>query len=340
MGHGFEAYDNLMLGSNKPAWHGMGNVIDGQPEKEEAMQASGLTWTVGTEPVTAPNGRGGYFNVPGKVFTVRNDLPLDSTARILGIVSTRYAIFQNEVLFDLSDSLVGAGGAHYESAGSLRNGKIVWVLAVLPGDLTVLDDKLVKFLFIRNSHDGTSKCEAFFTPIRVVCANTMMMALRMASVKVAFRHSGDPIKQIEEAKRVLGLADQYFGEHAATMEELARQKVDNRFVNAYLQALIPDPEDSNRKGRAQNTRNRIAQLFHGEQAGAGQDAVNGTAYGLLNATTQYTDHERTVRRTGERSLGEVRMESVLLGSGADFRKRAFDLIQRGPELVKMAASVN
>lgn len=340
MSHGFEAYDSLMLGSNKPAWHGMGNVIPGQPEKEEAIQASGLTWMVTTEPVPAPNGRGGYFNVPGKVFTVRDDLPLDNPDRILGIVSTRYTIFQNGVLFDLSDSLVGAGGARYESAGSLRNGKIVWVLAVLPGDLTVLDDKLVKFLLIRNSHDGTSKCEAFFTPVRVVCANTMMMALRMASVKVSFRHSGEPMRQIEEAKRVLGLADDYFGEHAATMEELARRKVDNRFVNAYLQALIPNPSDSERRGRAQNARNRIAQLFYGEQAGAGQDAVNGTAYGLLNATTQYTDHDRTVRRTGGRSLEEARMESVLLGSGADFRRRAFDLIQRGPELVEAAVSVN
>ena len=199
-------------------------------------------------------------------------------------------------------------------------------MAKLPESAKVADEELAEYLLLTNAHDGTRAMEVLLTPVRVVCWNTLSVALRTTTSKVKIRHTRNAGQWIGEAQRVLGLAGAYFAEHAQTMNKLADYKPDRAFVEAYLQALVPDPKGDASPTRARKSRATIGRLYAGRQAGGSNEAVRGTAFGLLNAVTEFVDHYRTVRKTGTATRAENRMESVLYGSGAQLRDRAYGLM--------------
>ena len=250
------------------------------------------------------------------------------TGNALACVGSRYQPIQNAEAFQMADDLVREGGARFESAGSLKGGRRVWLLAALPDSAHVRDEELKQYLLLSSAHDGTRAMEVLLTPVRVVCWNTLSLAIREATSKVKIRHTRNAGDRIGEARRVLGLAGEYFEQHAETMTELAGYSVDRAFTEAYLKALVPDPKGAASPTRAGKTRAQIGRLFNGAQRGAGSDAVRGTAYGLLNAVTEFIDHYRTARATQSGSRAENRMESVLYGSGAQLRDKAYGLLSR------------
>ncbi len=324
--------ETAFMGSNKPAWHGLGTVVAGQPTSAEALRLAELDWTVVLEPVHVHSPCGASIELPGWRATVRTDRAVSDPTRALGCVGSRYTPIQNVDAFAMADDLVGEGGARFESAGSLKGGRRVWMLAKLPEPASVRDDKIEQYLLLTNSHDGSRAMEVLCTPVRVVCWNTLAFALRRGSSngsnKVTIRHTSNAATRVAEARRVLGLAADHFQDHTETMEELAGYKVDRRFTEAYLKTLFPDPKSGGSNKRATKTRDRISDLFQGGQAGAEQDATRGTAYGLLNAVSEFVDHYRTVRVTGSSTREENRMESILYGSGAKVRTSAFGLLSR------------
>ena len=332
MAHEMEENDHAFYGSLKPAWHGLGTVVDGTLGSEAAMKTARLDWRVEKEPVYVSDGKSGHnLAVPDRFATCRQDLPKDNPARILGIVSDGYEIIQNVEAFKIGDDLAGEGGVSWETAGSLRNGKLIWMLGKLPGESTVADDKLAQYILLSTGHTGAKALEAMFTPVRVVCANTLNMALRGAKVKASVWHNAAKDGQIDEAKRVLGLAGEYFAEHATSMNLLASTPVDQRFVTAYLQALWPTSNRVNKNGNptpAEQTQVRIGRLFAGEQQGGMQDAVRGTAYGLLNAVGEFIDHERNVKDDMTEANRLSRLNSVWFGGSAKLKAKAFGLMNR------------
>ena len=342
MAHYFESG---FFGSAKPAWHGLGVVVAGCPNSADALELAGLGWAVTLEPVYVSDGNGGRVEIEKWRATVRSDKPAGDPARALGCVGARYEPIQNVEAFAMADELVGEGGARYESAGSLKGGRRVWLLAKLPASTDVQGDQLAQYLLLTNAHDGTRAMECLLTPVRVVCWNTLSLALRRgAQHRVKLRHTRNVRDKIGEARRVLGLAGEYFQEHAQTMGELAQYRVDDAFRDAYLKALIPDPNGDASPTRARKARVQVGSLFHGSQFGQAEPALRGNAYGLLNAVSAFVDHYRTVRTTKGSTRAENRMESILYGSGSQLRDKAFGLLSRatgiGSDEIPLVAAAN
>jgi phage/plasmid-like protein (TIGR03299 family) len=158
-------------------WHGLGQKLDGPATSVEAIQAAHLDWDVIKVPLFTKQ-RGRYRDIPNRFGVVRADKSSKGDTAVLGIVGASYKPFQNRQAFAWFDGIVGEGKAIYHTAGALGEGERVWILAKLPGEIRVLGDDVVnKFLLLSNSHDGESSIQVKFTPIRVVCNNTLTMAL-------------------------------------------------------------------------------------------------------------------------------------------------------------------
>lgn len=325
MSHEIWQLDNPFYGSRTPAWHGLGTVLEGQLSGEEAQEAAHLGWTVSMEPCY---GRGGLA-IPDAFVTVRDDLAASDDRRFFGVVGRWYTPIQNAEMFRLAEALIGEAGARFETAGSLKNGRIVWALAELPQGHEIRGDQVKNYLLLRSAHDGSAALEALATSIRVVCWNTMDAALRGTHNRVKVRHTAGATVNLVEARRILSLARDHFEEQANRLNRLAEVSIDDRFVEAFSKALYPDRDNQNNT-RAQNARAEIKALFNGGQAGADHAAIRGTAYGLYNAMTEYVQHHTapvTTKRSA-REVAETRFESTLYGSHAAKRQRAFDLLCR------------
>ena len=169
--------ESMMYHGERP-WHKLGKPLDHPATATEAITAAGLDWSVTLSPCYA-GGEGDevdapkYLPIAGKRAVVRTDRQL-----AIGVVGTRYRPIQNTDAFGFFDAVVGEGKAIYETAGSLNDGRRIWMLARVPGDIWVADeDNVKKYLLLCNSHDGGSPLRALFTPIRVVCENTLRAAL-------------------------------------------------------------------------------------------------------------------------------------------------------------------
>jgi len=317
--------DRPMYGSNAPAWHKLGIVVDGQPTSADAIRLAKLDWEVMLETVHDRVGQA----IDGNRLVVRTDLPAGDARRHLGIVGGRYTPIQNIEAFGFADALMGEGGARFESAGSLHNGRIVWLLAQMPTAIGIKDDTIRKYLLLKNTHDGTGALQAMLTPVRVVCWNTLNAAVRGAKNIVNIRHTASAMGKVAEARRILGAADEYFGRLADKLDKMAERVVNADEVWEFVHTLVPKPKDANKSDtRGENVRREIVNLFAGGQQGGQQQAARQTAYGLYNAAVEYADHARTVRVAGEKNgtrIAEARMESTLWGSAADFKQRAYAL---------------
>lgn len=315
--------DSAMYGSNKPAWHRHPNsrVVEGQPDAEHAIEYAGLGWRVESAPAEC-----GGVEIPNHFVTFRDDMAQNDPHRFLGVVQGRYQIVQNREVLTIADDLIGESGAKFETLGSLWGGRQCYATVVLPGEMQIKDDRVDKFLVLKWSHDGTCGIEGCITPVRVVCANTVAAAFRQAKVSTSIRHTNSAVERIGEARRILGLANDYYDKVGQVFNAMASTRVDDRFVDAYLKAIIPDT-GKKRNTRSEKTRAQIASLFYGGQDGAEMEAVKGTAWGLYNATTQYIDHDRGTRAQG-RDANEARFDAVMWGTGARLRQDAFGLIGR------------
>ena len=334
MAHEIWTLDRPMMGSNKPGWHKKGIVVAGQPNIEEAIKHAKMDWKVICEQALLSDGDGGMLPIPNSFATVRDDLPKNDPRRILGSsVSGRYEPIQNRDVFEIAEFMQNSGAAEIETAGTLKNGRLAWVMSVAPKPIKIKDDELAKYLLLSTSHDGSKALQIMFTPIRVVCWNTLQWALAGSTDKITITHTGDRKRKIENAKVVLGLADKHFGAHEEVMNKMANAAIDDRFAAAFLSAVFPNPETDQKWTTQTKKRNRIFQLFKGEQSGGDQVAVKGTAYGLANAVTEYLDHESTCLAVN-RGQDDARMDSIMFGHVAKTRNTALNALTRALEIVK------
>lgn len=315
--------ETMMYAAQTP-WHGLGTFVgDENVFSDVAIQKAGLDWKVEKQPLFLGNGN----QLEENVATVR-----DTDSAVLGIVGTDYQVLQNSEAFNFMDSLVDAGDMRYHTAGSLSGGRRVWLLGQIDSTEVVPGDRIDQFVFLYNSHDGSSALRCLWTDVRVVCANTARMALGKAksSDGIAIRHTLNMEARMAEAQKVLGIARSAASLSAERYKALARENMKTAAWQEFLNNLIPDRDLSEievtgkRKPsntRRNNQREDLTKLF---EAGLGQDiaGVAGTKWAAYNAVTEYVNHHSSVKTTGRAS----RMENVMFGVGNGMAQRALELL--------------
>lgn len=263
-------------------WHGLGTIIQEACNSEEALHFAGLDWEVKQQPVLYNGKETGYQ------FNIRSS---DDT--VLGVVGGRYKPVQNREAFAFTDELIG-GDVRYETAGSLANGKRVWMLAKMP-DTKIFDDVVEPYLCLTNGHDGFSSMKVCMTPVRVVCQNTLNMALSTAKRTWNVRHSGNIESKLAEAQHTLGLANQYMKSFAAEAEELYKIKVSPSDFVTLATTLFPiTAEMSARKEESQIIlQNQLKAAWDMDDLGN----IRGTGWGFMNAVSDMTTHRPPARKT-------------------------------------------
>src|SRR6185437_618532 len=246
---------------------------------------------------------------------------------VLGVVSDRYVPVQNRQAFSFLDCCVADGGLRYHTAGALGRGEKIFLLAKLPESIRVKnsDDLVDKYLLLSNAHDGSAALRIFFTPIRVVCQNTLNLAERRGQGQgVSILHKGNLEAKIREAQRVLGLAQRFYDDAAARIDSLASHYPSQQQLKQFFASLYPDPEESKDNARAKKVREELQRLFD-EGIGHDDPAIKGTSWTALNAVTEYIDHRRSTRGKDDSDRASRRLDSIWFGSGANLKAKAWDL---------------
>lgn len=306
----------------KPAWHNLGSVVSHAPTSEDAIRLAGLDWQVEKWPVLAHSPNGDVVPLDDTYATVRND-----THDTLGTVGKSYDIFQNEEGFSFLDNLVQDGVIRYEAAGALGKGERVWLLARMPKEFVLGDDDAIApYILFATSHDGTMAVRVLPTAVRVVCQNTLSMALGSGNkdkeLKIA--HKGNLDARVSEARRKLNIAESKFELLMSQAEGLANVSIDQSTFNDYLYQLYPDPKDGNgnpkKSKRSQNIRNEIRRVSG--NATNNTDPARGTYWGAYNAVSEYVDHVMTIRNKDRDPSN--RMRTLLFDHGARMKQKALE----------------
>jgi phage/plasmid-like protein (TIGR03299 family) len=280
-------------------WHGLGNVVDTAPNSEEALKLAGLDWEVQPSDVVV-NG----LIVPNYKANVRSD-----NGTVLGIVSDRYTIVQNAEAFQFTDNLIGSGDVRYETAGALRDGRVIWLLASLEKEYEILGDDIAPYMCFTNSHDGTGAVRVMMTPIRVVCNNTLNLALKGAKRQWSTVHKGDIARKIESAEATLMNAEKYM----EALNEEANNLVDIKITPAtwadMVNELIPSTEKMSK--RQLDTVGEKRQALHDAIMMADIQKFKGTGWAAINAVTDFVAHTEPARQT--KNYADNNFQKVIQG---------------------------
>lgn len=306
--------DSMMFTGQLP-WHRLGMRLERPATAAQAIQSAGLDFEVCKEPLFV--GSEPAKRVPDRFAICRSDRRHHPDAGVLGIVSKDYHPLQNREAFGFLDPLVGEGAAVYHTAGSIRGGRQIWLLAKLQGVIRVgRDDITEKYVLLSNSHDGTSAVRIGLTPIRVVCQNTLRLAHRNLD-GLTIRHCADVAVRVREAHRLLGLINVAFDETGLAFGRMAQQPMIGHRLTQYFEEVMPLPADEAERDRIKARHERLAELF---LTGDGNDrpGVRGSLFAAMNAVTQWTDRESYTPRNREP------LRSIWFGEGARLKQRAYD----------------
>lgn len=290
--------ETMMYVREKP-WHGIGTMVEEAPTSADALHLAGLDWNVISKPVFTDDG----IRIPGYVANTR-----DSDNSVLGIVSDKYKIVQNVEAFQFTDNLIGED-VRYETAGSLRNGKTIFLLAQLP-KTSILGDEIAPYLCFTSTHDGTGAVRVCSTNIRVVCQNTLNIALNTAKRSWTCKHMGNLQDKLNEAQHALELAYRYNEELSKFAERAANITIDQERTEKAIKALFPLNTDAS--DRAIKNNKEAMQDFNNCLICTDLTPFYGTLWGLLNATSDFAYHRTPVRKT--QTFEETRMSQAIYGS--------------------------
>jgi phage/plasmid-like protein (TIGR03299 family) len=318
------------------AWHGLGQILAEPATAEQAIKESGLDFTVEKQPVYVPvrklnredaTGKdnilcsrgdagttyGELVQVKGKFATYRSD---DGTP--FGVVGNGYEIVQNRDAFSFFDAIVGDGEAIYETAGALGDGETIFITAKLPSYIRVGngDDVVEKYLLLTSSHDGSGAIKAMFTPIRVVCNNTLNAALNSNAARVTIRHTKSAHENLKKAHKVLGIANALSAELEVIFNDMAKVRITDKQLREYIETVVlgntvermlkaDDQFDlSTRSGNIINAIENYAFNHETQQL----ETTKGTAFGAYQAITGYYQNVKSY------GSNEDKMETILLGN--------------------------
>jgi phage/plasmid-like protein (TIGR03299 family) len=307
---------DTMFFTGADPWHRIGTKLDNPATAAEAISAAGLGWNVEMEPVLVE--RNGVLIDTKRYATSRSD-----TGEILHVgFSKQYTPLQNREAFNFFDGIVGAGEAIYHTAGSLKRGRIVWILAKMPGDIGLTGDPADKYIMLSNSHDGSMGVDMRFCVRRVVCMNTLKMAFDENDLNVRLRHTPNIMNKVNQTRDLLGLSNAYFKNFMAGAERLADKQLSKDDAIDYVSKVFDyAPTADHPQSSIKNIIGDIVTLYNGEGRGAELVTANGTAWGAFNAVSEWAEHHRFGQ--GNDDHISRRLSSSFYGSGAKLEQRAW-----------------
>lgn len=275
-----------MFSVRKKPWHGLGTIVMEAPSSADALRLAGLDWNVEQEPIYTD------YNelIEGYKANVR-----DSDRKVLGVVSERYKVVQNTDAFSFTDELLGKG-VRYETAGSLQGGKKVWLLARLPREYIIAGERISPYLVFSNTHDGSGSVKVAVTPVRVVCNNTLNLALSTADRSFSMIHTGNIQDKIQEAKDTLFMAEEYMDCLGLEFEQLRRQRITDEQVKEYIELLLPmdkNPSSIQSKNIIKLRKDMERRYYDAPDL----QKVGNNAYRFINAVSDFATHSNPLRRT-------------------------------------------
>ena len=314
------------------AWHGLGQIIDQYPTSAEALKFAGLDYTVEKRKLFTYDNENQNGNpdtdiiipeleVPNFYASVRTD-----NEAVLGVVGKDYEVVQNVDAFSFFDSIVGGDGIQYETAGALGKGERIFITAKLPDYIRVgKDDLIEQYLFLTTSHDGFGSITAAFTPVRIVCQNTLNAALRNHSNSIKIRHTANAKDRLEQAHKVMGISNQLSIQLAQVFNSWSKVRIDDKEIMKLIQlAMVPNKEvlDSLQTGKQNDLstcfKNICDTAFEYSMTNPTQqqETTKGTLFGAYNAVTGYFQNVRNYKDD------EAKVKSLLFGGTAQLRTQA------------------
>lgn len=276
--------ETMFYAGIKP-WHQLGVKVDEALSSQQAIKMAGLDWTVDAQPIQVVGGQ----VIDGMKANVRS-----SDHKVLGVVSDRYKIVQNADAFAFTDILLGEG-VKYETAGSLSSGKRVWLLAKMETS-KVCGDDVEPYLVFTNSHDGSGAVKVAVTPIRVVCQNTLTLALSTAKRTWSTKHCGDIQGKMDDARNTLGFAASYMENLKEEADKLTQVVVLAPQFADFLMKMFPTNSKMSERqiANVENQRKAVAEIYNHKDD---IQKFHGTAYGVVNAVADYAVHMIPARIT-------------------------------------------
>ncbi|RZJ83706.1 MAG: DUF945 domain-containing protein [Chryseobacterium sp.] len=319
------------------AWHSLGTIIEDYPTSAEALQFAGLNYTVEKRPLfTLDNvnadllnemadGIEPTFNVPNYFANVRTD-----TQEVLGVVGKDYQIVQNIEAFSFFDSIVGNdGGIKFETAGALGKGAQIFITAKLPDHIRVgKDDLIEQYLFLTTSHDGFGSISAAFTPVRIVCQNTLNAAMKNQQNTIKIRHTSSAGEKLKQAHQLMGISSRLGMEMEELYNYWARIPITDKKVRQLIElAMAPSKEvlchleEESRDKLSSHYLHTVENVYEFALSAPSQleKTAEGTLFGAYNAVTGYFQNVRNFQ-TSERKF-----KSIMYGTGMQRAQKAFDL---------------
>jgi phage/plasmid-like protein (TIGR03299 family) len=316
------------------AWHGLGQIVDQYPTSAEAIEAAGLNFEVTRRPLFTPTFEDGKTEaspdteIKTHFATVRTD-----TEQVLGIVGSRYEIVQNRTAFSFFDAIVGGDeGIMYETAGALGDGQRIFITAKLPGYIKVdKADLIEQYIFLTTTHDGSGSIQAAFTPVRIVCNNTLTAALKDCSNMVTIRHTASAPQQLAQAHRVMGISYQLAAQLEPIFQGMAKSYITDAETKRLISLAMAPSDVIFQAVRDKRTdidfskqyENIISEVYEYAQTAETQqmNSTRGTLFGAYNAITGYYQNVKDWKNA------DAKMGSLLDGTASERSRRAFDLCQ-------------
>lgn len=306
---------NFVSSNNQNAWHGLGTVLPQQfLTSDEVLKAVRMNYDVALAPAYIKVGET-FIEIPNTKGTYRTDLNMPFAA-----VGNKYTIVQNMDAFKFFDSIIENGEAIYETAGVLGDGERIFLCAKMPNYITIdgTKDVTAMYVVLTLSHDGSGSVKAMLTPIRVVCANTLRMAIGAAKNTVNIRHTASADARLSEAAKLLGITNTYVDEVNTLLNKLAVTSIDDKFADMIISKVFDNTKDGEKVST--KTANILTAVKADYLNGVGQDGIINTAYGLFNGITHYFDHTaRTISK-------ESKFLSSFGGKIGNDRDKVFQLI--------------
>jgi len=311
-------------------WHRLGTQVSSSVTAREMIKVANLDWNVALSPAPGARRIRRGQHVYDRYLVWRDPVGKEKNRAVLGSVGNRYVPLQNRDAFSFFEPFIQNGWATFHTAGALGNGERVWVQAKLSGQIVILDDDTVdKFLLLSSSHDGSGAVAIRFTPIRVVCQNTLNFALEGGSAIISMRHTrniAENLKkaQAEEVKRVV---DKVFQDAETLFGSMAARKLKASDTDRFLELLFPRSEAQKKANKEPKRWGRIKDIL--DNPAVTPRPTHDTLWGLYNAIVRDEDY-RVSREAG----ATARLERVWFGNGQDLKLKAID---RARSAVQQAA---